>query len=334
MNKKIHKQNDMSANMEDIFRIVSYFKNLIGLTKVELGAMEPLLWSSKGKTIADLVGELILSGYFVAITTNGTLLHKHIDGLQQAGLNLLRISWPSFFSKRFEEITAQPYKSFLKGIEKLLNCNIVFKFNRLLIKGFLDDIHDHINWIRDKNCIIKLHDLYWTKEVSNVYKKYYISPDNVINNYISDLIIKVEKINSHGRNRNIYYLSDHAKIEVKKAPIKNHPICIKCNYNKVCLEGFMEYIRIRTDMAMIPCYLRNDLVIYLDTDHDILPAINKKWLITYDNIKSAKLRLTITNSCNHKCMFPNTNIAWCLRKEEKNKHKPNLYKNYTKELIK
>ena len=85
--------------------------------KIELGALEPLLWKDENSNIVDLVSILSERGFQVNLTSNGQLLYKFADDLLLAGLNKLRISWHTMDPMLFKEISGGygDYNLFLKA---------------------------------------------------------------------------------------------------------------------------------------------------------------------------------------------------------------------------
>lgn len=302
----------MSLTFTQILNNSITFKEYFGIDKIEIGAMEPLLWKDEDKNIIDLISGLTNSGFEVSMTTNGTLLHKYVEELENSGLKKIRVSWPSFKSDIFNSITGASHKQFLKGVESLLTSNLDFKFNRILLKGYLDDLRDHLTWIRNNGCRIKLHDLYWTKSNASVYNNYFISAQEAIKNNLSDLIINNEIYGTEKRKRHLFFLSKESYFEIKFMPYRNFSQCMNCVNKDFCLEGFTEYLRIDSSEKIQPCYLRDDLCLTFKNFEDFKRNSESLWNVPFDVLKESKIVFTITNRCNHKCVFPKSNIAWCL----------------------
>lgn len=302
----------MNLSYQKILNSSILFRENLGIKKIEFGAMEPTLWKDKHRNIVNLVSELSNEGFEVAMTTNGTILYKYIKDLENSGLKKIRVSWPSFNSEIFNKITGSSYSDFLKGINLLLDSNLNFKFNRLLIKDYLEDLREHILWIRENDCGIKLHDLYWTKSNAKVYDKYYISVKKAIDENLLDIIINHKILESRNRDRQVYTLSGNSYIETKTFPKRDTYQCLNCEFISNCLEGFAEYLRIDTNERIRPCYLRDDLNIPIINYEQLNNAFSESWKISEQSLKGAKIVFTITQNCNHRCVFPDSNIAWCL----------------------
>ncbi|NBB86125.1 MAG: GTP 3',8-cyclase MoaA [Bacteroidetes bacterium] len=122
-----------------------------GVTKVRLTGGEPLLRT----TIQGVAGEIgALPGLkTLAITTNGLLLPKKIDGLQRAGVSLLNISLDTLRADRFEEITRRPGLPLVhRAIDEAISRGYApVKINCVVMRGVNDDeLVDFVRWTEQR----------------------------------------------------------------------------------------------------------------------------------------------------------------------------------------
>ncbi len=117
----------MSA--EEIDFISSVFVNL-GIKKIRLTGGEPLIRKDVDAIL------LSLSKYPIelALTTNGSLLHKHIDILKQAGIKSVNVSLDSLDPEKFYAITKRnEFHKVLANIHLLLHEGFKVKLNAVVL---------------------------------------------------------------------------------------------------------------------------------------------------------------------------------------------------------
>ncbi len=131
---------------EEIVRLARLFVRA-GVNKIRLTGGEPLLRTNID-TIARGIGAL--PGLeTLALTTNGLLLPKKIERLQQAGLSLLNISLDTLRADRFEEITRRPGLPLVhKAIDEAIRRGYdPVKVNCVVMRGVNDDeLVDFVQW--------------------------------------------------------------------------------------------------------------------------------------------------------------------------------------------
>ena len=84
----------------------------------------------------------------ITLTTNGTLLEKYAEKLQQNGIERLNVSIDSLIPEKYSFITnGGNIDNVLKGIDKAKKLGIRIKINVVLLKNFNEDeIISLINW--------------------------------------------------------------------------------------------------------------------------------------------------------------------------------------------
>ncbi len=131
---------------EEIIRLARLFVEA-GVTKIRLTGGEPLLRTDVGQ-IAEAIGAL--PGLeTLALTTNGLLLPKKLEALQQAGLNLLNISLDTLRPDRFEQITQRRgFDLVLRAIgDAIARGYDPVKVNCVVMRGVNEDeLVDFVAW--------------------------------------------------------------------------------------------------------------------------------------------------------------------------------------------
>lgn len=144
----------------------------MGIKKIRLTGGEPLI--NKGAAL--IIKELGKLPVELAITTNGILLDRFIDVLQEANVKSVNVSLDSLREKQFNQITRRDYfRKVMTNIDLLLKNDFTVKVNAVLIKGINDDeITDFIEWTRHTNIHVRFIEFMpfdgnnwdWNKKVS------------------------------------------------------------------------------------------------------------------------------------------------------------------------
>ncbi len=127
---------DEQLSAGEILRVARVFVNTFGFTSVRLTGGEPTLKSGFIK-IVEKLSELDVD---LALTTNGTTLHRNANQLAAAGLNRINISLDTLDPVRFNEITGRDQlDTVIAGIESALAAGFdKIKLNVVAIKGVND----------------------------------------------------------------------------------------------------------------------------------------------------------------------------------------------------
>ena len=129
-------KNDNGLTDDEIKYLIDIFGD-IGLKKIRFTGGEPLL----RKNIVELVSKAKEKEIGkIALTTNGVLLPKYLDGLINAGLNEINISLDSLKEDVFKKITrGGNLISVVESIKKAVNKGIKVKINAVIVKGINDN---------------------------------------------------------------------------------------------------------------------------------------------------------------------------------------------------
>ena len=140
----------MSA--DEIFEIASHFVKR-GVDKIRLTGGEPTV----RKDFNQIIERLSSLPTKLALTTNGLTIHRHIDVLKKADVDVINISIDSLNREKFKKITLRDqYEQLEKNMNLLDAQGFRLKLNVVLLKGINDDeIIAFINLSRDRNWQIR-----------------------------------------------------------------------------------------------------------------------------------------------------------------------------------
>ena len=306
-----------------IMSIATTWRDMGGISAVEIGALEPLLWQDGSLQIHDVVKALTENGFKVSLTTNGQLLDVFAERLHRAGLSLIRTSWHTTNPAMFKEISGGygDYERFTRGITLALESGIKIAFNRVLFKGNTSDISEQLAFIEQDKCRLKLYTLLWTPQNAATHKAFYSDWRPVVRESILPRTTKIAREKKHlGRGRLRFHLAGGGSAEVKlgdKLDRSAEP-CASCPFKHECEEGFGDYVRIDPRLHLYFCYMRRDLGFPL-LQYLGKPALLKQKLqeslgsIDVDSLlATSQLRLTVTPLCNFNCRAPGSKEGWCM----------------------
>lgn len=306
-----------------IIAISDVWRDMGGALEAEIGALEPLLWNDGPYRIHDVVSALTARGFKVSMTTNGQLLDIFADGLGRAGLSLIRTSWHSTNPLMFREISGGfgDYNRFLRGITLALESGIKVAFNRVLMRGFTEDLSDQLAFIERYNSRLKLFTLLWTPKSATTSAAYYQDWHQPVREAVLPRTLRIERVRKNlGRGRLKFHLLGGGSVEVKlgdKLDRSNQP-CASCPYSNVCKEAFGDYVRVDPRLHLYFCYMRRDIGLRISEYFGRAKELKQRLqeVVGEANIEKllakTPLRFTVTPYCNFNCRVPGAAEGWCM----------------------
>ena len=306
-----------------IMAIADAWRDMGGAPEIEIGALEPLLWRDGQYRIHDVVSGLTERDFKVSITTNGQLLDIFAENLSRAGLSLIRTSWHSTDPLMFREMSGGygDYSRFMRGIKLALESGIKIAFNRVLHKGYTNDIPEQLSFIERYRSRLKLYTLLWTPQSASTHKQFYQDWRPVVREAILPRTIEITRVRKQvGRGRLRFHLVGGGSVEVKLGDKLDRSIqpCASCSFKNECEEGFGDYIRLDPRLHLYFCYMRRDLGFQMPEYFGRPEALKQKMQEALGNIDvedilaTASLRLTVTPFCNFNCRAPGAKEGWCM----------------------
>ncbi len=294
-----------------------------GARRVELGALEPLLWRDGGHRPADLVRALRDENFDVSLTTNGSLLGQHASDLAAARLSLARVSWHTCDPALFREIAGiDCYDMFREGIDAAARARLPMAFNRVLFRGHTDDLPRQLDFVEDQGARLKLYELMWTPEIAHCYSDIHQRVMPVIDRHVAPRAIAIDRIeDSIGRARLRYRLRRGGSVEIKLGNEVDRGVapCSRCRSRGVCEEAFGDYLRVEANLQAFFCYMRRDIGFDLNRVRDAGELITSLRAhfgeATEELLRASTLRYILMPRCNFNCYLPGTNRSWCHKRD-------------------
>jgi len=131
---------------QEIYELAHLFVNQ-GVNKIRLTGGEPLL----RKDFNDILNKISTLPINIGLTTNGLLLDKHFDILQNCGVNNINISLDSLDADEFKRIThTGQLDKIMNNINQLLALKMQVKINLVMLKNVNEHaIIDFVKWTQD-----------------------------------------------------------------------------------------------------------------------------------------------------------------------------------------
>jgi len=170
-NRTIRPVTARCMTLESAAALAEVWMRIGGNRSIDIGAMEPTLWRGGDLDIGDFLNGLHNAAGRagvepeISLTTNGSLLERYAIPLFLAGVHKIRVSWHSAHPAVFRDISGGgDYNRFFRGIGLVADLGIPLTFNRVLLRGYIDDIPRQIDYIEERGLTLKLYDLYWTPD--------------------------------------------------------------------------------------------------------------------------------------------------------------------------
>jgi cyclic pyranopterin phosphate synthase len=124
-----------------------------GTTKIRLTGGEPLVRRDIMNLVQSLGGRIGAGLEELTITTNGSQLGKHAEGLFAAGVRRINVSLDTLDAERFRQITRRGrIEDVLSGINAAQEAGLAIKINMVAMRGVNDDeIEAMMHWAHGRS---------------------------------------------------------------------------------------------------------------------------------------------------------------------------------------
>ncbi|MGY0611353.1 GTP 3',8-cyclase MoaA [Luteimonas sp. A501] len=165
--------------LDEIQRLVRAFAAL-GMSKIRLTGGEPTLRKDLLPIIAAV--SAVPGVRRIAITTNGTLLPRHVREWREAGLTALNVSLDTLDPERFRAITGHDrFVEVTEGVEMALGLGFdSVKLNAVLLRGRNDDeLPRWFDYLRKRDVAIRFIELMRTGDNLGFFERHHLRAEAV-----------------------------------------------------------------------------------------------------------------------------------------------------------
>ncbi|MEN1958637.1 GTP 3',8-cyclase MoaA [Luteimonas sp. MJ204] len=160
--------------LDEVQRLVRAFAAL-GMSKIRLTGGEPTLRKDLLPIIAAV--SAVPGVRRIAITTNGTLLPRHVREWREAGLTALNVSLDTLDPERFRAITGHDrFAEVTEGVEMALGLGFdSVKLNAVLLRGRNDDeLPGWFDYLRERDVAIRFIELMRTGDNLEFFERHHV----------------------------------------------------------------------------------------------------------------------------------------------------------------
>ena len=238
----------------EIFEIASHFVKR-GVDKIRLTGGEPTV----RKDINQIIERLSSLPTKLALTTNGLMIHRHIDVLKKADVDVINISIDSLDREKFKKITLRDqYEQLEKNMALLDSQGFRLKLNVVLLKGINDDeIIPFINLSKDLNWQIRFIE-FMPFDGNNWDRSKTVSLEAILktaeSHYGSSQIKRLkDAVNDTAKN----YKIDGFTGSFAVISTVTNPFCDSCNRLRLTADGKLKNCLFSSDEYDLLSSLRN-----------------------------------------------------------------------------
>ncbi|WP_233703102.1 radical SAM protein [Helicobacter felis] len=292
-----------------IAQLVDFWFAHRNCAKVELAALEPLLYKDGARTIID-VCQMVSKHYTPSITTNGFFLDKYDQRLKDC-TKKIRISLHAMDRQNYRQIMGfDGFDRVVSNIENATKTGLNISLNRVLLRGYTHDLKAQIEFVDRLGISLKLFDLYYTEDIAQNYQRHYISVQEALQEVLDAGLITYAHQEEANRDRVVFTTQNGSRVEYKQHALasKNHPPCSLCDKAKQCIEGYKDYLRVFPNKWATFCYMRQDL------DFPLVDSQGHFQMQQQEDYRFIPLRLCLVDTCNYNCGYPGDKASWCLKR--------------------
>jgi cyclic pyranopterin phosphate synthase len=251
-------------NADEIYQLAHLFVNQ-GVNKIRLTGGEPLL----RKDFKDILTKISTLPINIGLTTNGLLLDKHFDILQNCGVNNINISLDSLDADEFKRIThTGQLDKIMNNINQLLELKMQVKINLVMLKNVNEhSIIDFVKWTEKHALDVRFIE-FMPFEKNDWDKEKVLGYNHVLSQLSTKFdIIKInDEANSTSRNYKVNgHLGNFGFITTV-----THPFCESCNRLRLTADGKLRNCLFAKN--------ETDLLTPLRNGENILPLIQQNVL--------------------------------------------------------
>jgi len=238
---------------EEIEAIAKTFVSL-GVDKIRLTGGEPLARRDFG----DILERLAVLPARLSLTTNATLLHRHIDAIEAAGIHGLNISLDTLSPEKFRELThrdlfAQTFRNINMALARGLNIRI----NMVVMKGVNEtEMPDFIRWT--KNEAIEIRFIEFMPFAGNRWKGAQVFTKHEMIELITSTYTIEEQPAEKNATSSRYAIQGH-KGSFGVISTMSAPFCTGCNRMRLTADGKMKNCLFSKDETDLLTAFRNGL---------------------------------------------------------------------------
>ena len=191
--------------------------------------------------LARIVEVLASDGSYVSMTTNASLLHRHLPRLVEAGLRHINVSLHALTPSAFRRITgANMLDRVLANLRLARDYGLPIKINFVVLKGLNeDDIEKVIELAAELGAMVQFIELHPVGRAAKRFHEHHLPRWRVLEKLDSRVVEIKYRVGLH--NRPILLLDNGVRVEIV-GPVGNYLFCAACTR-----------VRVTYDFKLLPC---------------------------------------------------------------------------------
>jgi cyclic pyranopterin phosphate synthase len=158
-NEGMHRNKVPDADLDQMRRAVAHFQRTRGITRVTLAGLEPRLTDDLLRFIAGLRADGITT---ISLVSHGLGLRPWLERLKDAGLSDVVLSVQAFEPAAYTDIMGKDaFGNVLDVIDTAQHLALPVAVNRVLLRGFHQDIPAFLDWATTRRLRVRLYDVMW-----------------------------------------------------------------------------------------------------------------------------------------------------------------------------
>ena len=232
---KCSSSNQLMSSLE-IFEISKVFVQNFGINKIRITGGEPLVRND----FESIIEQLSTLKTSIGVTTNGVLLHKYFDLLEQKEVKNLNISIDSLQEDRFNDITkSNQYQRVWQNIEESIQRGFNVKLNVVIIKGFNEDeISDFV--ALSHQYPIEVRFIEFMPFTGNSWEKNKVIQISEMLDIVSQKFTYEKVIDAKNDTSKKYKINQDSKGVFGFISTMSHSFCAGCNRIRITSDGKMK----------------------------------------------------------------------------------------------
>ena len=223
-------------SLEELELLASAARRL-GVRAFKVTGGEPTL----RRDLASIVALFKSIGAYVSLTTNASLLHLHLRGLVDAGLDHINVSLHAMRESVFSRITgSNMFRRVVDNIVAAREYGIPVKINFVILRGYNeDDVEELIDFAARIDARVQFIELHPVGKAAKRFRDHYLPRWRILERLENRIVEIKYRVGLH--NRPIIVLDNGVVVEVV-GPVGNYFFCAGCTR-----------IRVTYDFKLIPC---------------------------------------------------------------------------------
>ncbi len=256
----VTRETRQASTLQDFVGVARDLGARLGIRRVKIAGLEPEFDDS----FVPFFEALRDAGFdCISITTHDDRIVPYLERYRRAGLTQLSVSIPHLRQAQFARIAYTGTSAGLFGVvEHARRAGLQpVKINRVLQRGFTDDVAAVLDWARARDVTVKFFELMWTAHAGSSLPRFQVPWTEFLPLWLdATSAVELRHYPLSHRTRVSFRLRGGGGVEVNLMENKRAAragVCADCTHAAHCAEGYLGCgVRVMPDLSLLPCLLR------------------------------------------------------------------------------